>query len=57
MKREIQEYKQIYGTFTSMDDLLLKLQHQLELTILKEQETSIEESKADMEKKAMRFVC
>lgn len=47
LKREIQEYKQIYGSFTSMDDLLLKLQHQLELTILQEQETSLEKSEPD----------
>jgi hypothetical protein len=52
LKREIQEYKQVYGTFTSMDDLLLELQHQLELTILQEQETSLEKSEADREEKA-----
>jgi hypothetical protein len=52
LKREIQEYKQIYGTYTSMDDLLLELQHQLELTILQEQGTSLEKSEADREEKA-----
>jgi energy-coupling factor transporter ATP-binding protein EcfA2 len=52
LKREIQEYKQIYGTFISMDDLLLKLQHQLELTILQEQETSLEKSESERKEKA-----
>ncbi len=37
LKKEIQQYQQIYRTFTSTEDLILDLQHQLELAILHHQ--------------------
>jgi len=42
LKKEIQQYQQIYGTFKSGEDLILKLQRQLEQVILLKQEAAVD---------------
>jgi DNA replication protein DnaC len=42
LKKEIQQYQQLYGTFKSGEDLILKLQRQLEQVILLKQEAEVD---------------
>ncbi|UCH94328.1 MAG: NACHT domain-containing protein [Candidatus Aminicenantes bacterium] len=44
LKKEIQQYQQIYGTFKSGEDLILKLQRQLDQVILLKQEAVVDEA-------------
>jgi len=51
LKKEIQQYQQIYRTFTSTEDLIMQLQRQLELAILHQQvETAKQDETARQEK-------
>ncbi|NIM10936.1 MAG: NACHT domain-containing protein [Candidatus Aminicenantes bacterium] len=52
LKKEIQEYQQIYGTFTSIEDLILKLQRKLELEVLHRQAEAAKEDEASREERA-----
>ncbi len=52
LKKQIQEYKQIYNSFSSIEDLILKLQHQLELVVKKKPETEVIKTEADKHAKA-----
>jgi DNA replication protein DnaC len=50
LKKKIQQHQQVYGTFKSDEDLILKLQRQLEQVILLKQEAEID--RADREERA-----
>lgn len=41
LKKEIQDYKDVYGTFNSVEDLILKLQQRLESAIFHEHKTPV----------------
>lgn len=52
LKKEIQGYEQIYRSFNTTEDLILKLQHQLELVISEEQDKGAAETQEEKEEKA-----
>jgi predicted NACHT family NTPase len=53
LKKEIQKNEQIYGIFHSSEDLILKLQHQLEQAILHQQAFIIKDDKVEKEERAI----